>query len=123
MRVALAGSRARVPDAARYRRGVHIPLAAALPDGGYRGRRKASLVPGLAAEDSRKRESLAEDALRLRMTNASTMLADRMRVEYGGGEAVPRRLHDTSLPSTVQKRLNRAFNDGLLKTPRLPVRC
>lgn len=67
-------------------------------------------------EDLQEREDLAEDALRLRMTNALAHVADRMRVEYGGGAAIPRRFHDTLFSNLSSENvLCRAFNDGLFQ--------
>lgn len=67
-----------------------------------------------------EREDIAEDALRLRMTNALDHVSDRMRVEYGGGEAIPRRFHDTLFSNLSSENvLYRAFNDGLFQSTSL----
>jgi hypothetical protein len=70
--------------------------------------------------DLQEREDIAEDALRLRMTNALDHVSDRMRVEYGGGEAIPRRFHDTLFSNLSSENvLYRAFNDGLFQSTSL----
>jgi len=70
--------------------------------------------------DLQEREDIAEDALRLRMTNALNHVSDRMRVEYGGGEAIPHRFHDTLFSNLSSENvLYRAFNDGLFQSTSL----
>ena len=70
--------------------------------------------------DLQEREDIAEDALRLRMTNALDHVSDRMGVEYGGGEAIPRRFHDTLFSNLSSENvLYRAFNDGLFQSTSL----
>jgi hypothetical protein len=71
-------------------------------------------------EELQEREDIAEDALRLRMTNALDHVADRMKLGYAGGEAIPRRFHDTLFSNlSSESALCRAFNDGLFKNTSL----
>lgn len=77
-------------------------------------------LQSILREDLQEREDIAEDALRLRMTDALDHVADRMRVEYGGGEAIPRRFHDTLFSNLSSENvLYRAFNDGLFESTSL----
>lgn len=71
-------------------------------------------LQAILQEHLQEREGIAEAALRLRLTNALHHVASRMAMEYVGGEAIPRRFHDTLFSNlSEENKLCRAFNDGL----------
>jgi hypothetical protein len=77
-------------------------------------------LQALLRQDLQEREDVAEEALRLRMTEALGRVADRMSVDYVGREAIPRRFHDTLFSNlSSENTLCRAFNDGLFQNTRL----
>jgi hypothetical protein len=79
-----------------------------------------SALQALLHEHLQEREDLAKVALRLRLSNALNHVAGRMKLEFVGGEAIPRRFHDTLFSNlSKENELCRAFNNGLFQNTSL----
>ena len=74
----------------------------------------SSALQALLHKQLQEREDLAEVALRLRISRSLNHVASRMQMEIVGGEAIPRRFHDTLFSNlSSENALHRSFNDGL----------